>query len=315
MWNGPTVSKTLLGWVVHGNLQSDSQNCTQFTFAHVYEHETQDEPKDDLNLIHDLLQKQWSYDFKTTASKKDYEMSLDDKKCLDIMERTIHRVDNRFETGLLWKDEKIKLPDSYGNALKRLKLLETKMDKNPTYSNVYVSKMQELIDKKYLRKLSDQETRTSNEHTWYLPHFGVVNPNKPTKLRIVFDAASKVNGLSLNDFLLTGPDLYSSLPEILMNFRIRAIAFVGDIKEMFLQILVAKADRSAQRLLWRENRRDGKPDVYEFQVVFFGATCSPCLAQEVRNRNAKEFVEEFPKACNDIMKKHYMDLPRMYRLH
>lgn len=57
------------------------------------------------------------------------------------------------------------------------------------------------IDKGYARKLSDKEA--DNMVSWYLPHFAT--SAKPNKLRIVFYAAAKSNGISLNDALLTGP--------------------------------------------------------------------------------------------------------------
>jgi hypothetical protein len=37
---------------------------------------------------------------------------------------------------------------------------------------------------------------------WYLPHFGVYHPQKPSKIQVVFDSASEVNGVSLNKLLL-----------------------------------------------------------------------------------------------------------------
>lgn len=104
--------------------------------------------------------------------------------------------------------------------------------------------------------------------TYYLPHFGIINPNKPDKLRIVFDAAAKTNGYCLNDFLLTGPDLYNQLSNVLMHFSQHKIAFVGDIKEMLLQIRIKEPDRHAQRILWRDNNQSRKPGVYEIQLLF-----------------------------------------------
>jgi len=92
-----------------------------------------------------------------------------------------------------------------------------------------------------------------------------------------------------------------------MNFREHKIAFVGDIKEMFLQIKVQESDRCAQRILWRGDNRQSEPDVYEIQVLFFGAKCSPSIAQQVRNRNALDFQNDYDKACKDIITKHYMD--------
>lgn len=40
--------------------------------------------------------------------------------------------------------------------------------------------------------------------------------------------------------------MYNSLLTILINFRLRKIAFVADIKQMFLQVQLRK-DQSAQR--------------------------------------------------------------------
>lgn len=310
-WMGPTVSKTWLGWVVHGNVSRNETNENQYAQVHVHEVKSDISPcadKDDLNVLQELLKQQWSYDLCSSKSiSKDVSVSLEDKRCLKIMDETIKRVDNRYETGLLWKKDNLELPESYSNALKRLNSLENKMDKNPTYSKIYVDKMEDYISKGYLKKLTKSETNEKNSKLWYLPHFGVVNPNKPNKLRIVFDAASKSHGYSLNDFLLSGPDLYNVLPNILMNFRINKIVFIGDIKEMFLQILVRKEDRFAQRIIWRGTDRQREPDVYELQVVSFGATCSPCVAQEVKSRNAKDHLTEFPKACSEIINNHYMD--------
>lgn len=47
---------------------------------------------------------------------------------------------------------------------------------------------------------------SEGERTHYLPHHAVIHQDKTTtKLRIVYDASSKEDGLSLNDCLHTGP--------------------------------------------------------------------------------------------------------------
>ena len=42
---------------------------------------------------------------------------------------------------------------------------------------------------------------------WYVPHHEVYHPNKPGKIRVVFDCTAKFVGLSLNSMLYKGPDL------------------------------------------------------------------------------------------------------------
>lgn len=67
--------------------------------------------------------------------------------------------------------------------------------------------------KKELEKnlISNGEAKVENSCTWYLPHFGVVNPNKRGKFRLVFDTAAKSDDVSLDDVLMKGPDRYNSL--------------------------------------------------------------------------------------------------------
>ena len=107
------------------------------------------------------------------------------------------------------------------------------MDQDDKYAEAYCNKIEDYINKGYAYKLSNEEANQVNDKVFYLPHFGVHNPNKPNKMRIVFDAAAKCHGSSLNDHLLTGPDLFNSLPGILFKFRQQKVAVCADIREMF----------------------------------------------------------------------------------
>ena len=57
-------------------------------------------------------------------------------------------------------------------------------------------------------------------------------------MQLVWDAATKPNGTSLNDFIHAGPDLLNPL------------CGCGDIAEMFHRINVQESDTQAQRFLW-----------------------------------------------------------------
>ena len=133
------------------------------------------------------------------------------------------------------------------------------------------------------------------------------NPNKPGKLRFVFDAAAKARGMSLNDALFPGPDLLNQLVGVLMKFRQRAIAFAADIKEMFHQVRIRLEDQPAQRFLWRQPGETGPPDTYVMEVMIFGAVSSPCSAQFTMRRNAEEHREEFAAVAAACEENYYMD--------
>ena len=67
---------------------------------------------------------------------------------------------------------------------------------------------------------------------------------------MVFDAAAKFNGASLNDQLYQGPDLANSLTGVLIRFRQDKVAFIADLEAMFHQVKVLPKDADALRFLW-----------------------------------------------------------------
>ena len=88
------------------------------------------------------------------------------------------------------------------------------------------------IEEGHARKLKPEEASQPSDRRWFLPHHAVTNPNKPGKVRIVLDAAAKYKGTSLNDKLLTGPDLLQGLPGVLLRFREEPVALTADIEKM-----------------------------------------------------------------------------------
>ncbi|XP_062702029.1 uncharacterized protein LOC134285403 [Aedes albopictus] len=106
--------------------------------------------------------------------------------------------------------------------------------------------------------------------------------------------------------LLKGPDLLTPLASVLCKFRERPVAVCGDLKQMFHQFRIRQEDTHSQRFLYREHpSRSVKTFVMD--VGTFGATCSPCQAQYIKNLNAKEHEADFPEAAQAIQKKHYVD--------
>ncbi|XP_072945690.1 uncharacterized protein [Epargyreus clarus] len=178
------------------------------------------------------------------------------------------------------------------------------MENEPTFKKEYSAQVANLLKKGYAEACDGNEERSNVK--WYLPHFAVVNINKPNKIRMVFDAAAKINGVSLNDYLLEGPDLLASLIKILFGFREKKIAVTADIEEMFLRVKIRSEDQPAQMFLWRDESSEA-PRKYKMTSMIFGASSSPYLAHSVRNKNAADYEEGYPEAARAIRERHYMD--------
>ena len=70
----------------------------------------------------------------------------------------------------------------------------------------------------------------------YEVHHGVYHPEKPSKIRVVFDCA-RYAGTSLNQNLLQGPDLMNSLVIVLCRFRQEAVVSPVKLNQCFTNSL------------------------------------------------------------------------------
>lgn len=305
-WREPVATKTRLGWAVHGFCspnggegQIDNPNHIHHSF-HICDCSSNED-------LHALVKDFFSMD---NFGVKILETSLEskyEKRARELLHTTTARIGDRYETGLLWKEDHVELPKSKPMATRRLMCLEKKMSKEPDLADNLKRQICDYVTKGYARKLSAEEQLVDHPRIWYLPIFTVVNPNKPAKVRLVWDAAAKVDGISLNSALLKGPDQLTPLPNVLSVFRQRRIAICGDIKEMFHQVRIREEDQHSQRFLWRDGNRNRAPDTYVMQVMTFGASCSPSSAQYVKNTHALNYAKEYPRAVEAITKNHYVD--------
>lgn len=247
------------------------------------------------------------FDAETFGVKPDLKplLGAEDKRAMNILKNTTKRCGNRYESGLLWRHDDIKLPNSYEMALHRLESLERKFIKDPELAIQYQIKIKEYVEKGYARRMTEDEVQTNSNKTFYIPHFPVKNPNKQG-IRLVFAAAALVKNKSLNEHLLPGPDINQPLISILFKFRQAPIAVCGDLREMFHQVIIRKEDQDCQRFLWRDSQ-SSEVNVYVMERMIFGSSCSPTIAQYVKNTNAERFKDKFPRAYRAVVERHYVD--------
>ncbi|XP_058828272.1 uncharacterized protein LOC131688137 [Topomyia yanbarensis] len=297
----PIAVKTNLGWTVYGGWTS--KNC--INISHTY-HVCSCNQQSVIHL-NQMVKDYFSLENSVVIPTQFERLSKEDKLAMSLLESRTHFNGERYVTGLLWRSDKVRLPDNKTNAIRRWRCLEKRLEKDKELSKILDEKIKDYQSKNYVRKLSTEELSRKYERVWYLPIFPVYNPNKPGKIRIVWDAAASVYGTSLNSTLLTGPDQLASLVGILYQFREHRIGLCADICEMFHQVGIIAEDQQCQRFLWRDSEEHGEPSTYVMQVMTFGASCSPATAQFVKNKNADRFEGEYPEAVTVIKEGHYVD--------
>ncbi|XP_062538381.1 uncharacterized protein LOC134206670 [Armigeres subalbatus] len=297
--NGPVAAKSRLGWTIFGSIEGANRNSVS-PIMHICKSVVETE-------LHEMVKQYFAMENLGVSVVRGPEAE-EDRRARSILERTTTKcADGHYESGLLWRYDVIELPSSYGMAERRLFCLERKLRNHPELRVSLERQIIEYQEKGYAHKATRRELEESDQHrTWYLPLGVVTNPRKPGKVRIIWDAAAKSKGVSLNDMLLKGTDFLTSLPAVLCRFRQRQVAIAGDIREMYHQVRIRKEDQQAQRFLYR-NDPARKPDVFVMDVAIFGSTCSPCSANFVKNMNASMWKEELPEAAAAIVDNHYVD--------
>ena len=110
--------------------------------------------------------------------------------------------------------------------------------------------------KGHTNRVLEDELVIDDKPLWYLAHHPVFNPNKPGKTRVVFDCAAKFRGMSLNDQLLSGPDLTNSIVGVLTRFRQERVALAADVEAMFHQVrIMMHLDFcGGRKMIWIKNQ-------------------------------------------------------------
>ncbi|XP_037400478.1 uncharacterized protein LOC119265102 [Pygocentrus nattereri] len=226
-------------------------------------------------------------DFAERASETDHVSQEDLRFLSKLKQGIVHKSDGHYEMPLPFKGDRPNLPDNKVCAIHRLKCLERKLRRNEQYNKDYKAFMNETIIRGDAERVAEEDIHKGP--VWYIPHHGVYHPQKPGRIRVVFDCSAKFQGTSLNDHLLTGPELTNTLVGVLLRFRRGQVAVMCDIERMFHQFHVKPEDQDYLRFLWWENGSlDVQPSTYRMKVHLFGAASSPGCANYALKHIAAE---------------------------
>ena len=118
------------------------------------------------------------------------------------------------------------------------------------------SEVQKLVDQDFVVEIPPENVNL-DQPEWYLPLQAVFTPDRTTQVRLVFDASAKgPRGKSLDEHLEKGPNYINSLPNVLMVWRFEKVAYTGDVRKMFNQVLI-------------------QPKVYQWKGLNFGDKRTP----------------------------------------
>ena len=300
----PYAVKILLGWTLLGPVGLELRREFQVHFIQNQE-----------NVLQKQVERMIQMDFSENDDYLAEGISLEDQRALSIFESSVKKVDGHYEIALPWLSGKPALPNNRKMAERRLASLQTRLRKDSSLREEYRNVMGDYLENGYaarvceVKQLSGNGIEDMSGRIWYLPHHPVFHPQKPNKVRVVFDCAAQFESTSLNDQLLQGPDLNNSLFGVLLRFRQDPIALTSDVEAMFHQVRVKPSDTSALRFLWWPDAEFSQsPQEYAMQVHLFGATSSPSCASFALQKTAEDHKDEFDEeTINTVKKNFYVD--------
>ncbi|XP_061190337.1 uncharacterized protein LOC133198227 [Saccostrea echinata] len=274
--HAPFAQRLRLGWVIVGNVclgtahQQDSISVMK-TFT------LKDGRTTVLEPCYNNIHVEDSCVFSRTKEDNIPGLSIEDKDFLNLMETEMYKSPHGSWTAPLpFRRNRQHLPNNKPQAHRRAHSLDMNLRKNPEKMEHVIGFMKKILRNGHAEPAQELDLNTE---CWYLPLFAMYHPKKPGSVRCVFHSSAKYEGISLNDVLLTGPDLVNSLLGILLRFRQHPVAITADIEQMFYRFSVPEKHRDYLRFM-RYKDNDPSQDMIEYRMTrhVFGNSPSPAVA-------------------------------------
>lgn len=255
--------------------------------------------------LEELWSQQFKSDFPECKQEERLEMSREDRQFLDMASQSARLVEGHYSIALPLRNKDMKMPNNRKVAEQRALNLRWKFVKNPTFHAEYSAFMGGVIEKGYAVKVPSKDLTCDDSRVWYLPHHGVYHP-KMKMLRVVFDCGASYQGTTLNDQLLQGPNLTSTLLGVITRFRQEKVA---NVEAMFHQVKVPDEHSDLLRFFWWISG-DISQEMVEYKMVvhLFGATSSPSCASFALRKCAEDSRgQSNAQAVDTVLHNFYVD--------
>ena len=230
------------------------------------------------------------------------EISKDDKAFLKTVEESTIKCGDHYVIPLPFKKDNLIMSNNRKQAMQKLIYLKRRFSKYPAFFEDYKQFMSNLLVKGYARRLDDSPVG----RTWYIPHHGVYHPSKPRKIRLVFDYSAQFNGKSLNQELLTGPDLTNPIFGVLTRFRQGEVAFMADTVSMYYQVRVPEYQQTFIKFLWWENHNiEEEPSDFAMCAHVFGGVLSAICSNYTLKRTATDNTDQYGQEVAEVARSNF----------
>ncbi|XP_064631613.1 uncharacterized protein LOC135489914 [Lineus longissimus] len=291
--DGPYAMRTKIGWTLLGPVQRGRMNIASRPLHRL----TVEELNNNMNA-------HFSREFDDGSQGEEIRMSREEERFMAKLRGTTAYTGERYQVRLPLKDQLPAVPESRPMAERRLSAVLKRMKRDKNYATAYQSQMNDLKKKRYIERVPENELDVKIR--WYLPHHGVISERKQSKLRIVFDGSAEIDGISINNLLMKGPDLTNRLDGVLLRFREYPVAVSSDIQAMFHQIQVPPEDRNWSRFLWVDDQ--GQIEDWRWTVHPFGSKPSPAIACHALNHGLEEQADDRTReSCIAAKQTFYVD--------
>ena len=237
----PVAKKNCFGWYLLGG-HVENESCSSIDTVDV----------GTINVLEDIqtLLAQDLLGVKPTMYCTCNDNILKENKFIKSLAKSTEMVNGRIQVRMPWKNSGPPQNSNYDMAYKRMLSSEKRFLKKNCLKEIQ-DEINNLIEQNFIKEIPPEEVKHT-EPEWYLPVQVVFTPDRSTKIRLVFDASAEgPDGKSMNEHLEKGPNYINSLVDVLIAWRLNYVAYVGDIRKMFNQILIHPEDQVFHRFLWR----------------------------------------------------------------
>lgn len=217
----PIAQRTTLGWILYGAIGGNGQRRVPSSLQ-CCAHE---------DLV-DVVRCFWEQEEPSTAPAP---LSDSERQCEEHFVRTYARLPcGRYVVRLPVATTLPSLEGSRRRALRALHSMERRLASDAALRASYSEFMDEYERLGHMSPAPSLDQRDRGR-VCYLPHHGVVKSvGESSKLRVVFNGSARLDaGGSLNDCLITGPNLLPPLADVLARWPHHRFVLATDIEKMY----------------------------------------------------------------------------------